>query len=468
MLERQNYDIAALFEARQAERFDIHTRYLNEQMVRVLRTIGYDVGFRRGAGQYLYDRNDARYLDLLSGFGVFGVGRNHPALRVALESVLDAELPNLVQMDVPPLAGVLAERLLAKAPYLDKVFFANSGAESVEAAIKFARAATGRSRILSCDHAFHGLTFGALSLIGDDIFKKGFEPLLGDCDSVAFNDLNALEDKLRTRDVAAFIVEPIQGKGVHLPNPDYLKNAAELCRRYGSLFIADEIQCGLGRTGKFFAVDHFDVKPDMILIAKALSGGHVPIGAVLTRKDIYDKLFNRMDRAVVHGSTFAKNDLAMAAGIATLEVIESEKLVENAARTGERLLIAFKDMAQRHELLCDVRGMGLMMGIEFGAPKSLKLRASWTMIETANKGLFCQLITIPLFKEHKILTQVAGHGSRTIKLLPPYVITDEDCAWIEKAFDTVIGESHRVPGAIWSLGKTLIENAAAARRAQSA
>jgi ornithine--oxo-acid transaminase len=467
MLERQNYDIAALFEAREGERFDIHTRYLNEQMVRVLRTIGYDVGFRRGLGQYLYDRHDARYLDLLSGFGVFGVGRNHPALRVALESVLDAELPNLVQMDVPPLAGVLAERLLAKAPYLDKVFFANSGTEAVEAAIKFARAATGRSRILSCEHAFHGLTFGSLSLIGDDIFKNGFEPLLGDCAAVPFNDLNALEDKLRRREVAAFIVEPIQGKGVHLPNPDYLKNAAELCRRYGSLFIADEIQCGLGRTGKFFAVEHFDVKPDMILVAKALSGGHVPVGAVLTRKDIYDKLFNRMDRAVVHGSTFAKNDLAMAAGIATLEVIESEKLVENAARTGQRLLTAFKGMAERHELLCDVRGLGLMIGIEFGAPKSLKLRASWTMIETANKGLFCQLITIPLFKDHKILTQVAGHGSRTIKLLPPYVITDEDCAWIEKAFDTVIGESHRVPGAIWSLGKTLIENAAAARRAQT-
>jgi ornithine--oxo-acid transaminase len=467
MLERQNYDIAALFEARERERFDIHTRFLNEQMVRVLRTIGYDVGFRRGIGQYLYDRDNARYLDLLSGFGVFGVGRNHPALRVALESVLDAELPNLVQMDVPPLAGVLAERLLTKAPYLDKVFFANSGTEAVEAAIKFARAATGRSRILSCEHAFHGLTFGSLSLIGDDIFKSGFEPLLGDCAAVPFNDLNALEDKLRTREVAAFIVEPIQGKGVHLPNPDYLKNAAELCRRYGSLFIADEIQCGLGRTGKFFAVDHFDVKPDMILIAKALSGGHVPVGAVLTRKGIYDKLFNRMDRAVVHGSTFAKNDLAMAAGIATLEVIESEKLVENAARTGDRLLTAFKGMAERHELLCDVRGLGLMIGIEFGAPKSLKLRASWTMIETASRGLFCQLITIPLFKDHKILTQVAGHGSRTIKLLPPYVINDDDCAWIEKAFDTVIAESHRVPGAIWSLGKTLIENAAAARRAQA-
>lgn len=466
MLEPKNYDIAAVFEAEEARRFDLHGRHLNEQMVRVLRTIGYDVGFRRGAGQYLYDRTGARYLDLLSGFGVFGIGRNHPALRTALESVLDAELPNLVQMDVPPLAGVLAERLLAKAPYFDKVFFANSGTETVEAAIKFARAATKRSKILSCEHAFHGLTFGSLSLNGDDIFKKGFEPLLGDCASIPFNDLSRLEDALRRRDVAAFIVEPIQGKGVHMPSPDYLPAAAELCRRYGTLFVADEIQCGLGRTGRFFAVEHWGVQPDMILLAKALSGGHVPVGALLTRKDIFDRLFNRMDRAVVHGSTFAKNDLAMAAGIATLAVLDSDKLIENAARTGERLLKSFRAMTERHEMLRDARGLGLMIGIEFGAPSSLKLRASWSMIEAANKGLFCQLITIPLFKEHKILTQVAGHGSHTIKLLPSYLLTDDDCTWIETAFDKVIAESHRVPGAIWSLGKTLIENAMAAKRAQ--
>lgn len=465
MLEPKNYDIAAIFEAREASRFDLHGRHLNEQMVRVLRTIGYDVGFRRGVGQYLYDRTGARYLDLLSGFGVFAIGRNHPALRTALESVLDAELPNLVQMDVPALAGVLAERLLEKAPYFDKVFFANSGAETVEAAIKFARAATRRSRILSCEHAFHGLTFGALSLNGDRIFKDGFEPLLGDCAAVPFNDLTALEDALRRRDVAAFIVEPIQGKGVNLPAPDYLRSAADLCRRYGTLFVADEIQCGLGRTGKFFAVEHWGVQPDMILLAKALSGGHVPIGALLTRKDIFDKLFNRMDRAVVHGSTFAKNDLAMAAGIATLSVLDSENLIENAARTGDRLLAAFQGMVGRHEMLREVRGLGLMMGIEFGAPSSLKLRASWSMIEAANKGLFCQLITIPLFKDHKILTQVSGHGSHTIKLLPSYLMTGDDCTWIETAFDQVIAESHRVPGAIWSLGKTLIENAMAAKRA---
>jgi ornithine--oxo-acid transaminase len=459
MMLYPNLDVSEMFVDRQAQRSSLHTRYLNEQLVRVLKTIGYDVGFQSGQGQYLFDREGNRYLDLLSGFGVFAIGRNHPALRQALKSVLDADLPNLVQMDVSTLAGVLAERLLDHVPYLDKVFFANSGAECVEAAIKFARNATGRPGIVYCGHAYHGLSYGALSLTDDANFRGGFEPLLPGCTSIPFNDLAALEQALSSRQVAAFIVEPIQGKGVNMPTDEFLPGAAALCRRYGTLLIADEIQTGLGRTGRFLAVEHWNVEPDMVLLAKALSGGHVPVGALLTRKYIFDKVFNRMDRAVVHGSTFAKNDLAMAAGIATLEVMKAEKLVENAAKRGAELRLALTRMVPGYELMKEVRGKGLMIGVEFGPPKSLRLKASWNVLETANKGLFCQLITVPLFKEHKILTQVSGHGSHTIKLLPPLTITDEDSNWIEKAFDTVIADSHRVPGAIWSLGKTLVDNA---------
>src|SRR5712671_6415884 len=447
-----NLDVSEMFVDRQAQRSSMHTRHLNEQLVRVLKTIGYDVGFQKGQGQYLFDRDGMRYLDLLSGFGVFAIGRNHPALRQALKSVLDSDLPNLVQLDVSTLAGVLAERLLDYVPYLDKVFFANSGAECVEAAIKFARGATGRPGIVYCAHAFHGLSYGALSLTDDPNFRGGFEPLLPGCTAIPFNDLAALEHALSSREVAAFIVEPIQGKGVNMPTDEFLPGAA-------ALFIADEIQTGLGRTGRFLAIEHWNVEPDMVLIAKALSGGHVPVGALLTRKAVFDKIFNQMDRAVVHGSTFAKNDLAMAAGIATLEVMKSEKLVEAAAKRGAELRLALTRMVPGYELLKEIRGKGLMIGIEFGPPKSLRLKASWNVLETANKGLFCQLITVPLFKDHKILTQVSGHGSHTIKLLPPLTITEEDCRWIETAFDSVIASSHKVPGAIWSLGKTLVDNA---------
>lgn len=197
----------------------------------------------------------------------------------------------------------------------------------------------------------------------------------------------------------------------------------------------------------------------MILLAKALSGGHVPVGALLTRKPIFDKIFNRMDRSLVHGSTFGKNDLAMAAGIATLEIMKHEKLVENAAKRGAELRLALQNMIPEFELLKEVRGKGLMIGVEFGPPKSLRLKASWNIPESASKGLFCQLITVPLFKDQKILTQVSGHGSHTIKLLPPLVVTEDDTKWITDSFRTVIADSHKVPGAIWSLGKTLVDNA---------
>ncbi len=456
-------EIDRLFTESEADRYTMHTRHLNEQMVRVLKTIGFDKAYQRGKGQYLYDREGQKYLDLLSGWGVFALGRNHRVVSDTLKKVLDSDLPNLVQMDVSALAGVLAERLLRYVPHLEKVFFANSGTESVETALKFARAATGRDGIVYCDHAFHGLTYGSLSVIGDDIFRSGFGSLLPGCVKVPFNDLAALEQALSSRTIAAFIVEPIQGKGVSIPADDYLHSALELCRKHGTLFIADEVQTGLGRTGRFLACEHWGIEPDMVLLSKSLSGGHVPVGAVLTRKWIFDKVFDRMDRAVVHGSTFAKNDLAMAAGLATLEVIKSEGLTQNAERLGGRLLSTFGRMIERHELVKEVRGKGLMIGIEFGAPRSLKLKASWNLLETANSGLFCQLIVIPLLKEHRILSQVAGHGNHTIKLLPPLIITEDDCEWIERSFETVIADAHRVPGAIWSLGKTLVENAARAR-----
>src|SRR5882757_6834793 len=351
-------DIAALFATHEADRFSLHTKRLNEQMVRVLRTIGYDVAFCRGRGQYLYDRQEVRYLDLLSGFGVFALGRNHEAIRTALKNVLDADLPNLVQMDVSTLAGILADRLLALVPHLDKVFFANSGTEAVEAAIKFSRAATGRSGIAYCSHAFHGLAYGALSLNGDETFRRGFEPLLPDCVCIPFNDLAELEKVLSSRRMAAFIVEPIQGKGVILPDEGYLKDAQDLCRRYETLFIADEIQTGIGRTGKFLAGEHWGIEPDMVLLAKALSGGYVPVGAVMMRKPIYDKMSNRRDRAVVYGSTFSKNDLTTAAGMPTLEVMKAERVVENAARTGERLIRNLAALGEKYELLKTVRGKG--------------------------------------------------------------------------------------------------------------
>ncbi len=459
------YSITQLIEAHRGENFSLHEQHLNTQMVRVLRTIGYDRLYTRAQGPYLYDDQDNRYLDLLSGFGVFALGRNHPTVKAALKEVLELDLPDLVQMDVSLLSGLLADKLIEITPEsLTKLFFCNSGAEAVEAAIKFARYTTGRSRILYCEHAFHGLTLGALSLNGEEIFRQGFGPLLPDCDAVPFNDLDALERALEAKETAAFIVEPIQGKGVNLPGGDYLAEAARLCRKYGALFVADEIQTGLGRTGKMWAIDHWGVEPDMLLMAKALSGGFVPVGAVAMTSRIMDRVFNRMDRAVVHGSTFSKNNMAMAAGLATLEVIETENLPANAARLGETLMSRLNQMAGRYEFFKGARGKGLMIALDFDKPESLKLKTAWNLLETANKGLFSQMVTIPLFKRHRILSQVAGHGMNVVKFLPPLVISRQDCDWVIEAMDDVLTDCHKVPGAIWDLGKTLAGHALKARK----
>jgi ornithine--oxo-acid transaminase len=454
-----SFDLLRELEARAGQQFDLHGQYLNQQLVRVLRTIGFDRDYTRAEGQYLFDRQGRRYLDLLAGFGVFAVGRNHPTVKRALASVLDADLANLVQMDVSLLAGLLAERLLAQLPGQERVFFCNSGTEAVETAIKLARSATGRAGLLCCEHAFHGLTMGSLSLNGEALFREGFGPLLSDVVSIPFDDLSALERALSARAAAAFIVEPIQGKGVNLPRPDYLRQAQQLCRKYGTLFVADEIQTGLGRTGRFTAVEHAGVEPDLILLAKALSGGFVPVGAVAGKRWIFDRVFHRMDRAVVHGSTFGKNNLAMAAGLATLAVLNEEGLVENAARRGASLLRRLAALVPKYELLRDVRGQGLMVALEFAAPQSRSLRAAWSLLESAAKGLFCQMVTIPLFSRHQILSQVAGHEMYVIKLLPPLCIDESDEDWIVRAFDDVIADCHKVPGAVWELATTLAAQA---------
>ncbi len=452
--------IAGLLRDRAGQNFSLHEEHLNTQMVRVLKAIGYDRVYTRGQGPYLYDNQGHEYLDLLSGFGVYALGRNHPTVIQALQDVLTSELPDMVQMDVSLLSGLLGEALLQRCPErLTKMFFCNSGTEAVEAAIKFARYTTKRDRIVYCEHGYHGLTMGSLSLNGENVFREGFGPLLPGCAAVPFNDLAALEQALAGKDVAAFIVEPVQGKGVNLPSDDYLPEAARLCAQYGTLFVADEIQCGIGRTGKFWAVEHWGVEPDMICMAKALSGGFIPVGGVAMSSRVMDAVFNRMDRAVVHGSTFSKNNMAMAAGLATLKVIEEEKLVENAARRGDELLAGIRQLVDKYELFQAARGKGLMIALEFGSPKSLSLKAAWTMLEAANKGLFSQMITIPLFKNHRILSQVAGHGMNVVKFLPPLVIGDRDRDWILAALDEVIADCHKVPGAIWDLGKTLTGHA---------
>jgi ornithine--oxo-acid transaminase len=450
---------------RSGEEMELNQRHLNPQMGRILRTLGFDKTWTGGEGAHLIDADGERYLDLFGGYGVFAIGRNHPEAVAAIQEVMAARTGNLPQLGVTLLSGVLAEQLLERAPgSVAAMIPANTGTEAVEAAIKVSRAATGRPRVLFAEHAFHGLTLGSLSLNGNEEFREGFGPLLPGCEPVPFGDLDALAQQLERGDVAAFVVEPIQGKGVNLPPADYLAGAQRLCREADTLFVCDEVQTGIGRTGRFLALEHWDLQPDLICLAKALSGGLVPIGAVLASREAFEKVFDGMERAVRHGSTFGGNDLAAAAALATLRVLDQEQLVEHAERMGALLLELTTPLVERYEVVADVRGMGLMWAIEFGPPAGGASRRLWQRVERRQPGLFSQLITVPLFHKHRILCQVAGHHMNVVKGLPALTIEESEIRRFAAALEETVAAAERYPRAMASFSLRTGIRAAAARR----
>src|SRR5215831_17408599 len=324
-----DFSLEALLDSRRDEDLDLWARTINPQFVRVLRTIGFDRTWASAEGAYLYDADGTRYLDLLGGFGMYGVGRNNPGVRAALVEALGLETPGMLAMGTTLLPGLLAEELTALAGgRIERCLFTSSGTEAVESALKLGRSATGRTRVLSADHGFHGLTLGSLSANGNAEFTERFQPLLPGFEQVPFGDLAALEEQLQRDDVALFLVEPVQGKGIHLPPDGYLEGAQELCRRYGTLFCVDEVMTGFGRTGRMFAYQHWGLEPDLITVAKSLSGGYVPVGALLMARSVHEAVFDSMQHAMSHGSTFAPNELAMAAGLAALAEIDDQGLVD--------------------------------------------------------------------------------------------------------------------------------------------
>jgi ornithine--oxo-acid transaminase len=300
--------------------------------------------------------------------------------------------------------------------------------------------------VVSLDHGFHGLTLGSLSANGNPEFTSRFGPLLPGFAQVRLGDLEALEVELRREDVAVLLVEPIQGKGVHLPPDGYLEAAQELCRRYGTLFCVDEVQTGFGRTGKLFAFERWGLEPDLVPIAKSLSGGYVPVGALLMSAQVHGRVFDSMENAFSHGSTFAPNELAMAAGLATLAEIDDQGLIERAATLGERLLELTRPLVEKHDVVREVRGLGLMWAIEFVEPETLS--RSYRLVERLQNGLFAQLVVAPLFRDHRVLIQVAGHGIPVIKAIPPLVVSDEDVTYFAESLDASIRKATKLPRAI--------------------
>jgi len=430
---------------------ELYSDYVNPEWVKLLDLLDMNASYTRCDGVELHTTDGKCLLDFLSGYCVHNTGHNHPEIIAALKDELDQHGPAMLQSHVSGLAGELASRLCALAGgRLQKVFFCSSGSEGVEAAIKFARAHTRRDGILYNDGAFHGLTCGALSLMGSPFWREGFGPLLPGTEAIPFNDLETLEAKLKSRKFAAFILEPIQSEaGIRIPAPHYLEQAADLCRKYGTLFVLDEVQTGMYRTGKFLAAHHYNVQPDMVILAKALSGGLIPIGAVLVSDEIYKSTYTSLKRAIVHTSTFSENGLAMRAGLATLDVLERENLGSRALRLGEQVRSDLRSALSPYEMVKDVRGLGMLSGIEFQRPSQFGLRLSFEAFARIHPAMFGQMIVMRLFQDEDLLTQICGNNFLVLKVAPPLIVEPDQLDQFVHSVARVTGLVHS-SRAFWS------------------
>ncbi|MDR3718868.1 MAG: aspartate aminotransferase family protein [Bryobacteraceae bacterium] len=426
---------------------ELYDRRVNPQWVRLLNALQMNARYTCCSGAELFTADGRRILDFLSGYCVHNIGHNHPAILDAIKDELDRRGPAMLQSHVPEHAGALAEALCERAGgALTKVFFPSSGSEGVEAAIKFSRAHTGREGLLYAQGAFHGLTCGALSLMGDKFWREGFGPMLAGCDEIPFGDLAALEQKLKTKRYAAYFVEPVQAEaGIRIPDAGYLRAAQALCRRYGTLFVLDEVQTGMYRTGTFLAARHFQVDADIVVMAKALSGGLIPSGAVLMRDEIYASVYGSLKRSIVHTSTFSENALAMRVGLETLRVLEEEHLGERAIEKGEELRARLREALSDYEMVKDVRGLGMLGGIEFQAPRKLALRVAFEAFMAIHPGMFGQIVVMRLFRDHGLLTQICGNNFMVLKVAPPLIVSDEQIDAFVTGMKAVVELMHGSP-----------------------
>ncbi len=370
-------------------------------------------------GVYTYDNKGKRYLDCLGGYGIFNVGHRHPKVISAVKAQLDQVCLHSQDL-LNPWAAYLASQLAQIAPgNLKYTFFCNSGTEAVEGALKLARLYTGKSQIISTKNSYHGVTLGALSATGRDVFRKPFEPLLTGFTHVPFGDIDALANAI-TEDTACVILEPIQGEGgINLPPAGYLKKVRQLTKKHNVLLILDEVQTGMGRTGKMFACEHDNVVPDILCLAKALGGGVMPIGCFMASAKIWQAL---TPNPTIHNSTFGGNPLACAAASATIEVLLEEHLIARSMVMGNYFLSELNKLKVKYpKLIKDVRGKGLLIGLEF---ESKILRED---------------VQVKLFK-HGVLVAATLNANSTIRIEPPLIITQTQIDFVISALDLILND----------------------------
>ena len=393
------------------ETIEKYEKYLNPAVARLFRFMGLASVETKAEGWIITDSDGRKFIDCLGGYGMFCLGLRHPKVVEAVKGALDS-IPMCGEILFNRPMADLAERLAEITPgNLQYSFFVNSGTEAVEGALKIARLATGRKKYIAAKNAFHGKTYGSLTATGRDLFRKPFEPLLQNFTHVEFGNIEALEAAIDT-ETAAFILEPIQGEGGIIVPPDgYLAAVRALCDKYGVLMIADEVQTGIGRTGKWFGVDHEGVTPDIMALAKALGGGIMPIGSFTATPEVWAGL---IESPFLHTSTFGGNQMACVAGLATLKVIEEEDLLNRGALAGAYLKKGLEEVQKDYPLVIkDVRGRGMMLGIELtkegagGMLMSLMIDSNILVAYTLNNPKVIRMepsLTMPIEVIDQVLT----------------------------------------------------------------
>lgn len=435
----------------------LHKNYGNSSLVTLMGLLNFDRQFVRAEGTRVWDSDGTAYLDFLGGYGSLNIGHNHPRVIEAIERV--RQIPNILPASLPTFAGALLHNLAVITPgRLKRSFLCNSGAEAVEGALKMARAATGRKAFIYCQNSFHGKSYGALSVTGREKYRKSFEPLLPECVEVPFGDNKALRQALKSHQAAAFIVEPIQGEGgVNLPPDGYLATAARDCRENGTLFIADEIQTGFGRTGKMFACQHDNVEPDIMCLAKSLGGGIMPIGAFITTEEIWQKAYGTIEKATLHTSTFSGNTWAAAAGIAAIEVLLDEELDVAAAQNGSYFISGLRELQNKYSLIKEVRGRGLLIGLECNQLGGLTNKATLGLATKLSNEYLGSMVAGELLNRHHIITAYTLNNPNVIRLEPPLTVTREDVDYVLNALDSVLKQNKGFWGFATASAKTMLK-----------
>jgi len=419
-----------------------HARHVNPAFVKLLGVFGYGRVFTRARDVWLWDDQDRQYVDFLAGFGSVNLGHNHPRLMARLQRLLAEDALHFCHVGVTEHSALLGEALCKRldAP-LEVVLLASSGGEAVEAGMKLARAATRRSAFVFCEDGFHGTSFGTLSVMGAERMRKPFEPLLAGCHRVPFGNLEALERVLKREKVAAFVVEPLLGEGgVVPPPPGYLKDAQALCCKHGALLVLDEVQTGLGRLGRRFAYQGQGFVPDVLVLAKALSGGAVPVSAAITSAEVHGRAYGGMDRFDLHSTTFGGNALACTAAMETLDILDDEGLVANAAARGAELLEGLRRRLAGHPLVRDIRGEGLLVGVELGPTESgLFNRLVPGLVGQVSEKVFGQWAALRLLEEG-IVCQPASHRWDVLRLEPPLTVKPAEIERVVDAVARILGD----------------------------